>query len=226
MNIKEITIFVIIFCISVSKAEAQHRRPNQENTRYIYLNIHKKKKKRIPKKIKDLEINKDELQHIQFDTSPEAILKPVKTSKTDVDETLPFNNKRRIKLTLMPYNANTPYNWDPVYHCRIVQRNNKWVPKIDNRDGYAGIDSSAIDSMYSIVVRERLMKDWQVHQMPKGGGAMVNGVIRGVDLMKVFEKSFWQFRLNKTRERTLEVLKEYANAPDHSPAPPHHKKGK
>ncbi len=38
----------------------------------------------------------------------------------EADPTLPHTSpKPKVKMTLRPYSANTPYNWDPVYQCKI-----------------------------------------------------------------------------------------------------------
>ena len=47
----------------------------------------------------------------------------------EVDETLPAVQgirPRKVKLTLFPYTANTPYNWDPVRQRKIKVDKNTW----------------------------------------------------------------------------------------------------
>jgi hypothetical protein len=166
---------------------------------------------RLLKGNKEIKINQKELENIQFDNHiiNNPILKPLEIKRLNVDETLPEDAKKIHKMTLTPYKVDTPYNWDPVYHCKIIQHaNGKWVPQYVPRD-IVPSDSIPIDSLASEVARERFARTWRLHG---GRIMMLEGAIDGIDLMRPFEKGFWQFRENRNRKRTLEVLKDYGKA--------------
>lgn len=195
-----IIIFALMLCPSFIKAQL-----NKADS--LKLN-------RILKNNKEIKINREELENIQFDNHiiNNPMLKPLEIKKLDVDESLPKDAKQKYKMTLTPYKADTPYNWDPIYHCKIIQKaNGKWVPKYVPRDLVA-TDTIPMDSLASEAAREKYARTWRLHVGPI---MMLDGGLDGIDLMKLFEKRFWQFRQNRIRKRTLEVLKDYGEAQPH-----------
>ena len=101
------------------------------------------------------------------------------------DETLPVPDSIRTRkgyLTLFPYTANTPYNWDPIRRRKIEVDENTWRG----------------DPLYE-------MK----HCAPPGPGTVTPS---GYSLMAIFTKDFWAVKARKRRARTLEVLRHYRDS--------------
>lgn len=191
-----VTLIVMLFC-PLAKAQL-----NKSDS--LKLN-------RILRGNKEIEINRDELKNIRFDgrVINKPKLKPVETkNEVKPDETMPEDAKRRPNMTMNPYKSDTPYDWDPIYHCHLVLRKGEWVPQ--KRRYIIPADTINIDSISEEVKRERFNKEWHLMVGPMGM-AGINGVVR-IDLMSLFERRFWQFRQNRIRERTLEVLKAYPTA--------------
>lgn len=68
----------------------------------------------------------------------------------EANPTLPYTSpKPKGRMTLHPYSANTPYNWDPVYQCKIdIDR-----PKGMSIPRVAGVSPSGY-SLMTIFTRE------------------------------------------------------------------------
>lgn len=103
------------------------------------------------------------------------------------DETLPLvlPNKKKVILTLHPYTIYTKYNWDPIYQRKIKVGNGMGKPTIAN---------------------------YQKGVSLGGGVSVYGGTIGGLNLMRIFEKDFWDKAGRDRRARTLEVLKQYGDS--------------
>lgn len=119
------------------------------------------------------------------------------------DESLPtiLPEKKKIVLTLYPYTANTRFDWDPVYQRKIKVDKNTW----------------RADEFYAMKMQKEYtnqMKHPMEGSIPlgKGGVNVAGGTISGLDLMLLFQKSFWDVKGNKRRLRTLEVLEMYGDS--------------
>ena len=106
----------------------------------------------------------------------------------DFDVSLPAttheDGRTKTIITLFPYTANTPYDWDPIRQRKI---------KIDE---YTWRN----DPFYKYY--KRLLPIY-AHGAPRPTGS---------DFMKIFTKDFWDFKGKKRRERTREVLKNYGDS--------------
>lgn len=148
------------------------------------------------------------------------------------------NNKPKVVLSLFPYKANTPYNWDPVFQIKIKVGKDTWrgdnfynlkkqidysnwaKTPMDGGGGYrrsrAEIESSGTRT---VVMGERVnnMMVNRTVMVPGSGISLGKGVsmdgsaVNGLNLLRIFEKSFWSRGGNRRRERTLEVLKAYGD---------------
>ncbi|WP_294633321.1 DUF4858 domain-containing protein [uncultured Bacteroides sp.] len=137
---------------------------------------------------------------------------------------IPEVPKKKVVLTLRPYNARTKYNWDPVYQKKINIDKNTWrgnpFHELVTRKTYTNWAKRPLDKgmrksleeieatglRYRVTERANNMAvgSWQ----SAGGGAGIGGL----DLMTPFTKEFWDFKGRKRRARTLEVLREYGDS--------------
>lgn len=152
------------------------------------------------------------------------------------DETLPQAlPKPKVVLSLMPYKANTAYNWDPVYQKKIRVDKDTWRGDpfyvLRRQRSYTNSDSKeqdvAMDMRWQGGARTQLFGERangsMVSTMTTGkalplytkGSTKVTisgGNIGGLDLMAVFTKNFWDKAGRRQRERTLEVLRAYGDS--------------
>lgn len=167
---------------------------------------------RILKGNKEIEINKHELKNIQFEHHiiNKPLLEPIQLNIISPDETLPQNAKTRYKLSMQPYKPSTPYNWDPIFHCKIVQVNGQWEPL--NGPVHYIDQSRAYNLAVGISNQIAGIKGLRGFKLGHSDTYINGGTISGLDLMFFFEKRFWQFKQNDIRKRTQEVLKNYKKA--------------
>lgn len=193
---KEI-IIVLLLCLFTASGKAQWTKSDS-----LKLN-------RILNDKKEIQLNKSELQNIHLDNHiiNNPLLKPIQINNIGPDETLPENAGKKIVLTMTPYKANTPYNWDPIFHCKIVQVNGQWEPQ--NGPLHYTDQSRATKlalNTTSIIAEEKGLRGLQLGH----SGLYVNGGnISGLDLMFFLEKRFWDFKQNGIRKKTLDILKGY-----------------
>jgi len=115
--------------------------------------------------------------------------------------TTPFADKEEeevedehpLKISLNPYNANTKYNYDPVYKKTI---------RVSN--AYHGDITSLTRKNAPGTTRAN-----NAHFMMMGGG--ISGGFN-CDFSYISSKRFWNFRAKKARKRTLEVLQQYSDS--------------
>ena len=89
------------------------------------------------------------------------------------DESLPEAlPKPKVVLSLMPYKANTPYNWDPVFQKKIRMDKNTWRgdPHYEIRNPMAGGVRKSWEEIRASGVRFRQLSE-------RANGMMVNSVV-------------------------------------------------
>lgn len=170
-----------------------------------------------PKALKELE---QELYMGKLRMSEEKQWMDFNTTLPEIPEV----PKKKVVLTLRPYNARTKYNWDPVYQKKINIDKNTWrgnpFHELATRMTYTNWAKRPLDKgmrksleeieatglRYRVTERANNMAvgSWQ----SAGGGAGIGGL----DLMTPFTKEFWDFKGRKRRARTLEVLREYGDS--------------
>ena len=117
------------------------------------------------------------------------------------DESLPEAlPKPKVVLTLMPYKANTRYNWDPVYQKKIRVNKNTW-----RGDSFYELRRQRF---YTNRTRNRKANEIRIGE----NVSVCGGTISGLDLMAAFTKEFWNKTGRDNRIRTLEVLKTYGDS--------------
>ena len=201
----------------------------------------------------ELKLNLDAVKQIDFGKAIGVPMQPKEKNWLLPDESLPsaFADKKKIVLTLQPYTANTRFDWDPIYQKKIKVGKDTWrgdalyamkmqmnytnwaKHPMDGGGGYrSSLDEIRASGIRTVVMGERvnnMMVDRMV-MVPNTGIALGNGVtmsgftIDGLNLMRIFEKSFWDKKGNERRARTLEVLKAYGDStsvlfPDAIPSP-------
>lgn len=128
-------------------------------------------------------------------------------------------------LTLTPYKASTPYNWDPVYQRKIKIDANTWrgdpfyklrtTFRYSNRpyDPFAVGERRSLQDiedtgqkyqMFYERANNRMVGNWAT----SSGGAAVSGL----DFMVILTRDFWNPKARKRRARTLEVLQGYGDS--------------
>ena len=144
-------------------------------------------------------------------------------SALKANETLPsvLPEKKKPVMTLMPYSANTKFNYDPIYQKKIDVRANTYK-------------SNPFELLYSLTIPS----NWAKHPFDGGYrksleeieatglrynplaarannmavGAWESTGVSGHDFMTPFTKAFWDRKGRKRRARTLEVLSQYGDS--------------
>ena len=141
----------------------------------------------------------------------------------DFDTTLPAVPgvpEKKVVLTLRPYTAKTPYNWDPVYQKKIKVDKDTWRGEPFYALYKTNIPSNWAKSPYDTGIR-RSMDEIEATGLryisTLDGATQISGWHRmgkptGMDFMTVFTKDFWDRKGRKRRARTLEVLKAYGDS--------------
>lgn len=201
----------------------------------------------------EVKLNLDAVKQIDFGKAIGVPMQSKEKNWLLPDESLPsaFADKKKVVLTLRPYTANTRFDWDPIYQKKIKVDKDTWrgdpfyAMKIETKysnwaknpmAGEAGYRSS-LEEIRASGIKHTVMgeraNNMMVNRMQMdastgialGGGVTMSGAtIGGLNLMRIFEKGFWDKKGNERRERTLEVLKAYGDStavgfPDLLPIP-------
>lgn len=143
----------------------------------------------------ELILNPDVVKSIDFGNAARTPRMSKEKSWMHFDESLPqVLPKPKVVLTLSPYTATTPYDWDPVYQKKIRVTKNTWRG----------------DPFYEL--RQLLYTKSSNISLGKGGVYISGGAIGGLDLMAMFTRDFWSKKRLETRDRTLEVLRKYGDS--------------
>lgn len=75
----------------------------------------------------EIRLNPNAIRQIDFGTIGEPLV-PTERPSLQYDETLPTPTPQRgaLGISLRPYNANTPFNYNPVYKVKIKVDENTW----------------------------------------------------------------------------------------------------
>lgn len=189
----------------------------------------------------ELKLNQEALKQIDFGKAVGVPMQPKTKNWLLPDESLPsaLPEKKKLVLTLHPYTANTRFDWDPIYQKKIKVGKDTWrndelyAMKMtliytdwaqNPMDGGGGFRRS-LEEIQASGVRTVLMGERannmmvnKVQMIPGTGLSLGKGVtmsgstIGGLNLMAIFQKSFWDKKGNDRRARTLEVLKAYGDS--------------
>lgn len=185
----------------------------------------------------ELKLNPEAVKQIDFGNASNAPRMSSEKSWMLPDESLPqVLPKPKVVLTLMPYTANTRFNWDPVYQKKIRVDKNTWrgdpFYELRHQRSYSnwahnpmdGGVRKSLDEIRASGVRFHQLQErangMLVNSMSMGSGIPLNssgvtvngGAIGGLDLMTVFTKDFWNRKGRERRARTWEVLQSYGDS--------------
>ena len=148
-----------------------------------------------------LKLTQDAVRQIVFGSAVGTPRMSVEKKWMLPDESLPEAlPKPKVVLTLMPYKANTRYNWDPVYQKKIRVNKNTW-----RGDSFYEL---CRQRFYTNRTRSRKANEIRIGE----DVSVCGGTISGLDLMAAFTKEFWNKTGRDNRIRTLEVLKTYGDS--------------
>ena len=149
----------------------------------------------------ELNLNQDAVRQIDFGSAVGTPRMSVEKKWMLPDESLPEAlPKPKVVLTLMPYKANTRYNWDPVYQKKIRVNKNTW-----RGDSFYEL---CRQRFYTNRTRSRKANEIRIGE----NVSVCGGTISGLDLMAAFTKEFWNKTGRDYRIHTLEVLKTYGDS--------------
>lgn len=203
------TIFVGLLCLAAFPLYAQNW------TKEDSLRLH-----RLLRQEGEIKLNPDALDELnRVMGSPKvAEEKPW----LEIDETLPAVDgihPRKIKLTLFPYTANTPYNWDPVRQRKIDVDENTWrgdsFYELKTLTVYSNWAKSPLDAGPRESLEQIEATGLRYAPVGQAGSHMVYGwssVGRPSGYSLMPEKGFWKVKARKRRARTLEALRTYADS--------------
>lgn len=177
----------------------------------------------------ELKLNPKALKELEQEPYTDKLRMSEEKLWMDFNTTLPGIRevpKKKVVLTLRPYNARTKYNWDPVYQKKINIDKNTWrgnpfhelvTRKIYTNWAKRPLDKGMRKSLeeieatglrYRVTERANNMAVGSWQSAGGGGGAGIGGL----NLMAPFTREFWDIKGRKRRERTLEVLREYGDS--------------
>lgn len=173
----------------------------------------------------EVKLNPKALQELEMNNSFALPKAATEKSWMDFDYSLPAVPKvpeKKVVLTLRPYTAHTPYNWDPIRQKKIDIDKDTWrgdpfyalkVLKIPTNWAKRPLDAGPRETLEQIEatgLRYRVTE--RANNMAVGSwqGTAAGG--SNLDLMTPFTREFWDFKGRKRRARTLEVLKAYGDS--------------
>lgn len=183
----------------------------------------------------EIRINKGAVRQIDFGSfvgSPEMI---DDEPGLGWDSTLPKiqPEKKKIVLTLKPYTAKTPYNYDPVRQVKIKVTKDTWrsgtnhdIGKYSNASGakerwvptnWAKKPTdkgprNSIEQIEATGLRYNPIGERANNMAVGGWSSGRSSGINDLDFNSVFTREFWDKSAGKRRKRTLEVLSSYGDS--------------
>ena len=178
----------------------------------------------------DIKLNLDAVRSIDMESG--LFADPIVVADKQwlkIDESLPLPNNEtkpfnmREMLSLRPYKADTPMNWDPVYRKRIRMGTDTWRSdpfyKLSSLRIYSGwarrmLDAgprNTLEQIEATGLRYNPLAGRANNQMVGAWTATPTGV-GGLDFNYYTSKDFWNFQGRRNRIRTLEVLSQYGDS--------------
>jgi len=197
------------------------------------------KLKRLLDGHEEIKLNKDAVRRINLGEQPSVPMMSEDKSWIAPDPTLPSALPTpKPYISLIPYKSNTPFNWDAFYRKKVIVRKDTWrndpFYDLKRQTSYSNWaqsiggdgERSTLEQIRASGVKTQLLGERANNMMVtkmsveqgcpvfggKSGPRISGNSIQGLDLMTVFTKSFWSREANKTRSRTLEVLKYYGDS--------------
>ena len=177
----------------------------------------------------ELQLNRDAINQIDFGNLPNSSpfiytekdwLLPDASLPVSLPDEIPLD--KRKMLTLRPYTANTPYNWDPVRKKKIKVTKDTWRSdpyyEIRNRRIYSNWAKNTRDARVRNCIAQIEATGLRYNPLAGRVGTTVVGSWQstsnatGLDLMTPLTKEFWDRAGRKRRQRTLVVLSQYGDS--------------
>ena len=208
-------ILFLLICLSVPVVYSQ------EWTKKDSLNLSRVLKeegeiKLNPEAVKQIDFGSDIMGTPLMSTEKNWML-PDESLPSALPNTLPL--EKRQMLSLHPYKANTPYDWDPVYQKKIQVGKDTWrgdpFYRIKTFRGYTNTSKAPLRVMVITQPSLTEIEAIKLQYKPLFGqsnGSMAGVAIGGFNFMYVFSKDFWDKKGRERRARTLEVLKTYGDS--------------
>ncbi|WP_321330864.1 DUF4858 domain-containing protein [uncultured Bacteroides sp.] len=189
---------------------------------------------RLLKSDGEIKLNMDAVKQIHFDRILGTPMLVNEQPGLKLDESLPsaLPGKKKIVLTLMPYTANTKYNYDPIYQRKIevkvdTYKSNPFellysltIPTNWAKKPLDGGYRKSLEEIEATGLRYNPLAE-RANNVAVGAWVSASGP-SGHDFMKPFTKDFWNVRGRKNRARTLDVLSHYGDSTTvllHDPLP-------
>ena len=194
-------ILFLLICLSVPVVYSQ------EWTKKDSLNLSRVLKeegeiKLNPEAVKQIDFGSDIMGTPLMSTEKNWML-PDESLPSALPNTLPL--EKRQMLSLHPYKANTPYDWDPVYQKKIQVGKDTWrgdpFYRIKTFRGYTNTSKAPLRVMVITQPSLTEIEAIKLQYKPLFGqsnGSMAGVAIGGFNFMYVFTKDFWD---KKGRER-------------------------
>lgn len=173
----------------------------------------------------EVKLNPEVLKEIGVETLLGTPKVSLDKSWIDFDTSLPAMPnipETKIVLTLRPYSSRTKYNWDPIYQKKITVKKDTWrsdpYGELTSRFIYSNWAKTpwdagpreSVEQIEASGMRYRVTE--RANNMAVGGWKILKKAPSGMDFMTPFTKSFWDWKGNKRRARTLEVLSTYGDS--------------
>lgn len=207
-----------LFLLSVLSLRAQGRQ-REEWTAEDSLRL-----RRLLEADGEPELNRDLLPRLEPEPGQERPRSSEEKSWLEFDTSLPaILPRKRSVMTLRPYSARTPYNWDPIQEKKIEIDKDTWrgdpfyeLTRLTIPTNWAKrpLDAGPRETLEQIEatgLRYRMTE--RANNMTVGSWQSASGGAgAGMDLMKPFTREFWNFKGRKRRARTMEVLRSYGDS--------------
>lgn len=177
----------------------------------------------------EIKLNKEAVGKINFGNKIEGEplislekewLEPDATLPKVIQDAEPINPKQF--LSLRPYNASTPCNWDPIYRKKIKMNVDTWrgnplhhLTKLRSYTNWAkrNIDAGVRHSLEEIEASGQRYNPLAQRVNNQWVGAWQNtSVASGLDFNSALDFRNWDFKTKRRTKRTIEVLKQYGDS--------------
>ncbi|NDV59806.1 DUF4858 domain-containing protein [Bacteroides sp. 519] len=183
----------------------------------------------------EIKLNPNAVKQIDFGSFVGTPLMSTDKPALQYDTSLPYAPKKAdIVLTTQPYTALTKFNYDPIYKRKIKVGPNTWRNDTLPRAIYLRRYTNWADHPFAKGNRQSLEEieasglrynpiGERANNQPVGTWRPVPGASRvtthmsgftvgGLDFNAVFTREFWDKSIERRRNRTLEVLKNYGDS--------------
>lgn len=189
----------------------------------------------------DIKINPNAVKSIDFGSfaGTPQIVDDEPGLKWNTELPKPISEKQKIILTLKPYKANTPFNYDPIRKVKIKVRAGTWranpYTELSKQSIYANWAKKCTDKgtrttldqieasglRYNPIAERSANRATGAWTFTPGSTNLGNSKVYnnmsgfgvgGLDFNAITRREFWDKSIEKRRARTLEVLSLYGDS--------------